>query len=238
MKLVFLFIFIFPSLAFANRGKDKNIVMFGVGIAGYDFHVDSKEGKREASMSNKSQAIPYLGYSRKPRPFWGSIPWLRGSLEFSIAPVSADMQNTSRLKDDNGKRTSDGVDLGTEMKGYMGYIDPSLLLFYEVTDTIYFYGGIGLGVGFASMKGDYYQVEGPGITASCSSSFRASDVIANCDKKKANFSGIELSANTILVASLGWFGMRFEMGGPTISSNNKEYSNYNSMFSFFGQYRF
>ncbi len=237
MKIIFILFFIFPFLAQAS-GKDKNIFMVGTGMAGFQFNVATKENENEASMVNDMQFTPYLGYTRKPRPFWGSLPWLRGSLEFSIAPFKADRQSTSRLKDNDGKKPMGGIDLGTEVKGYLGYINPSLLLFYDVTETIYIYGGFGFGIGFASMKGDYYQVNGPAITTACANSSRVSDVIANCNKEKVDYSGVGLSFNTIIVASFGWFGMKFEHGGPSISANGKEYNSYNSMFSIFAQYRF
>lgn len=237
MKIFFILLLIFPILAQA-RGKDKNIIMFGTGIAGFQFTVATKENKNEASMVNDMQFTPYLGYTRKPRAFWGSVPWLRGSLEFSIAPFKADRQDTSRLQDNAGKKPAGGIDLGTAVKGYLGYINPSLLLFFDVTDTIYIYGGMGLGIGFASMKGDYYQMNGPAITTACATSFRASDVMANCNKEKVDYSGVGLSVNTIIVASLGWFGMKFEHGGPGISADEKKYRAYNSMFSIFAQYRY
>ena len=52
------------------------------------------------------------------------------------------------------------------------------------------------------------------------------------------FYDVGLSTNVMLVISLGWFGAKVEAGGPRITADGKRYSSYNSMVSFFGQYRF
>jgi hypothetical protein len=197
--------------------------MFGPGVASFSFFVVDKNGHQEARITNKGYVTPVLGFETHPRHFWSRHPWFRGSRTVSASSFKADHQNN--------------IDLGTKISGYMGYINPTLLFYYG-SETFYAYAGIGIGAGIANLEGSYYNTDGRMISSSCKSSYSAQDIISNCQKEKVKFNDVGLSTNVMLVISLGWFGAKVEAGGPSISADGKKYSSYNSMFSFFGQYRF
>ena len=240
LKMTLLFtILIFIQLPEAwSRGKERNKSIYaGFGFPRYSFMIENKAGKEEASLISRSKTIPTVGFQTRPKPFWSSQSWLRGSLNFSVSPFFADRQNTGRLRNDDGTKSADGFSLGAGVEGYMGYLNPTLVFYLGATDIIHMYMGLGFGAGFSSLKGDYYQLAGD-ISAACAASDSPDEVKNNCAKIKVDYSGINLSSNVMFVVSLGWVALRFELGGPRSSEEGKTYTAYNSMFSVYGQYWF
>lgn len=222
-------------LPISSHASTKSYVSAGIGMNRFNFIAKDKDYNVEAEMQNKNALIPTLGFHTVPRPFWSSIPWLGAEFGFSFSQFSANQQLIRRFRNDDGTKPEDGANLGTEVKGYVGYLAPALVFMNNFSERSFIYGGFGFGVGYASVRGNYYQTKS-GASDSCLDSTLADDIKANCTKESARYSGFALAPVVMGGLSLGWFGIRVETGGPAVKVNDKSFTTMNSTFSMQIQY--
>lgn len=210
------------AISFQVSAKTQSFISAGVGLNSYRFTALDDQDNEEAMMQNKNEASFSMAYQTVPRPFWSSIPWLGGALGIGLSPFKTTHHLNSRFREADGTKPADGLDLGTEVKGQMFYISPAILLMHQFSKKTFVYAGVGAGVGYATLKGDYYQIHN-NVSVSCLNAQTVNDVKANCRKKSVNASGFNLSPVTMAGLSLGWFGLKVEGGGPTIKKGDNKY---------------
>lgn len=220
-RLIVILALIFSSTSFANE-KRRNIIYAGGTVGGNNITVSNTKEKEEASLVTKTKFNGTVGYTTLPRPLWASIPWLRSTLEFSVASFNTTLQPVKRIKLEKEEKGQSGFDLGTGINGFLGYVNPTLLIHHSLTDIIYLNYGIGVGLGYASLSGNYFQTDG-NVSAGCSSAVTTADVAAQCEKIKMSAHQFGVAMNLIANLSLGWFGIRVDSGGFSFNSNSKSY---------------
>ncbi len=229
---LFLF-FAIPSFASRNTDTDQKIIYAGLLASQNELKIDDKAGKEEALLEGPGQGGVTAGLMTKPKPLFSRLPWLRGTVDISFASF----KTNSQIVTINGKKKNDGVELDTASSGYLAYINPALVLYYGFSDNFYTYLGVGIGGGYTSISGDYYQTGGT-VSASCSSSQSIATIQSNCEKKSFGTSRFTISQSVTAVMSLGWFGIKFDIGGSTYKDGGRTYNPNIKNASFYLQYRF
>lgn len=233
-KIIILLTF-FTSLCFAAE-KTRNIYI-GLNYPNYEFNVKDNNQALEAKMIHSKTTFPTAGIGYLPRPLWGN--YIRWSMEFSIAPFSSNRQIVNRLTDQDLVNNGDGkeANLGTRIHGYVTYFNPTLDIYLPYNDDYYFYFGVGIGLGYANIWGNYYQTD-ENATSACKNSTTKDQLISNCSLNNVSYGRLSQSVNVLLVFNFNNFALRYDIGGPEVKYMNKRFATYNKGASIVYQYRF
>jgi hypothetical protein len=136
-----------------------------------------------------------------------------------VAPYKLGMQN---LEDNSDIRLSNvddlsEVDLGTSIKGVALAVTPVFVYDHRISRDSIFQYGLGVGLGFMTAKGNYYDTEEAAGSA-CNNSVSIAQVQQNCVKQSIDKSGVDISIGLIFAYHYKNYGFSLTFGGPTVSN--------------------
>jgi hypothetical protein len=232
MFIILFSLYLLVTQARAEIDWSGHSFYLGINRPNYRLSVKDNDKKIETKMVRDEELYLSVGYQSSPKPLY--YDFFRWSLEFSLSPYRANRQIADRVVDVAGEYSNgEGkeVDLSTEVKGLVTYINPTVGLYYEFKPLYYVYFGIGFGLGFANISGTYYQLDA-NSSSLCLESTTINTIKNNCSRENIKFKRMSASANVTLNIVLNHFIMRYERGGPEIKKNNKRYEVHNEFFIF------
>lgn len=179
---------------------------------------DEDNENNSATMSSEFLLTPIIGYSTDLKKFgdsnfgyyletiWKEYELDRQSLNGTDSPM--------KLSDVSDP---DLVDLGTSIKGTTFAVTPILAYEIPILMDIYMQLGMGFGLGYLSVKGDYYETD---ETASevCRRSSTIAELKSNCLKQKVNDDGFTTSVGFLAKLSYKNLSLSAVMSGPGFSN--------------------
>jgi len=242
----FFFILILGLILSPVSFAEKPGFTVGVGVAVPDFqNAIGPEGAAtpSAQMVGDRTLTPIALIVTDPTPIVNSdgFRWLRWSVELGLHPLQVTKQVENRITDAAGENMHNlgtEVDMGTSLKGYIGYINPTLSIYHQFTDKIYAFLGFGAGVGYASVKGDYFVTAGADASTSCLNSTTLATVQANCERRDVSIDKFAIGSNAMFGISMGPVGIRYSRGGPTFSDGRYQHKTVGSLGMLLLQFHF
>lgn len=209
---------------FAEGYLQKGVELgVGFGVSTASFSTDSSHEVDSATMTSGFSFSPVIGFKSELNKFKDSnfgYYYHTVLTTYELDKQDLDLNSDLLLSD---VENMGEVDLGTSVKGVALSVTPVFVYEKVFSSNAKLHAGLGVGLGYLSVKGDYFETE-ESASLACRASTTITQVQQSCVKQNIDESGVDVSVGLLLGYYYKNYALSITNAGPTVS--NAQFSEY------------